>query len=49
MYWSLESFYGLFLEGGKFSDIINNIIPLLGITLFLQLLALIGLKKNNLI
>lgn len=46
MYWSLESFYGLFLEGGKFSDIINNIIPLLGITLFLQLLALIGLKKK---
>ena len=49
MHWSLESYYGLFLEGGKFSDIINNVIPLLLIIILFQLIAYIGLKKNNLI
>ncbi|PKP43802.1 MAG: ABC transporter permease [Bacteroidetes bacterium HGW-Bacteroidetes-12] len=49
MHWSLESYYGLFLEGGKFSDIINNVIPLLIITFLFQLIAYLGLKKNNLI
>ena len=49
LHWCLQAFYGLFLEGGKLKDIIINILPLLAITLFLQLIALAGLKKKNLI
>lgn len=49
LHWSLESFYGLFLEGGKLSDVWGNLLPLLGITLLLQFVAYLGLKKNNLI
>ncbi len=49
LHWSLESYYGLFLEGGKLSDVWINLLPLLGITLFLQILAYFGLKRNRLI
>jgi len=49
LHWCLEAYYGLFLEGGKFKDVILNIIPLLGITLVIQLITLFGLKRKNLI
>lgn len=49
LHWSLESYYGLFLEGGKLSDVWRNLLPLMAITVFLQVLAYLGLKKNNLI
>lgn len=49
LHWCLESFYGLFLEGGKFKDVLISIVPLLAITLFIQLIALTGLKRKNLI
>jgi ABC-2 type transport system permease protein len=49
LHWALESFYGLFLEGGKLTDIWMNILSLLGITLLLQGITLFGLKKKNLI
>jgi ABC-2 type transport system permease protein len=49
LHWALESFYGLFLEGGKLSDIWMNILSLLGISLLLQGITLYGLKKKNLI
>ncbi len=49
LHWCLEAYYGLFLEGGKLKDVILNIIPLLGITLFIQLITLLGLKRKNLI
>jgi ABC-2 type transport system permease protein len=49
LHWCLESYYGLFLEGGKFKDILNNLLPLLGIIVFLQLFAFVGLKRNNFI
>lgn len=49
LHWCLESYYGLFLEGGKLKDIVLNILPLLGITVFFQLIALYGLKRKNLI
>ena len=49
LHWALESYYGLFLEGGKLRDIWLNILSLLGITVFIQLLTLYGLKKKNLI
>jgi ABC-2 type transport system permease protein len=49
LHWALESYYGLFLEGGKLSDIWLNILSLLGITVLIQLFTLYGLKKKNLI
>ena len=49
LHWCLEAYYGLFLEGGKLKDIVLNILPLLGITVFIQLIALYGLKRKNLI
>lgn len=49
LHWCLEAFYGLFLEGGKLKDILLNILPLLAITVLLQLLAVYGLKRKNLI
>ncbi|MBL7764030.1 MAG: ABC transporter permease [Chitinophagaceae bacterium] len=49
LHWCLEAFYGLFLEGGKLRDILLNILPLLAITILLQLLAVYGLKRKNLI
>ncbi|CAN5819932.1 ABC transporter permease [soil metagenome] len=49
LHWCLEAYYGLFLEGGKLKDILLNILPLLGITVFIQLIALYGLKRKNLI
>jgi ABC-2 type transport system permease protein len=49
LHWALEAYYGLFLEGGKLKDIWMNILSLLVITLFIQLLTLFGLKKKNLI
>lgn len=49
LHWCLESYYGLFLEGGKLKDVILNILPLLGITFIIQLITLYGLKRKNLI
>jgi ABC-2 type transport system permease protein len=49
LHWCLEAYYGLFLEGGKLEDILLNILPLLGITVLFQLIALYGLKRKNLI
>ena len=49
LHWGLEAYYGLFLEGGKLKDILVNILPLLGITVFIQLIALYGLKRKNLV
>ena len=49
LHWCLEAYYGLFLEGGSLRDIWVNIIPLLVITLLLQIIAFYGLKRKNLI
>ncbi len=49
LHWCLEAYYGLFLEGGTFSDTVMNIIPLVVITVLIQLLTLYGLKRKNLI
>jgi ABC-2 type transport system permease protein len=49
LHWCLEAFYGLFLEGGKLSDVVLNILPLLGITLLIQAITLYRLKRKNLI
>jgi ABC-2 type transport system permease protein len=49
LHWCIEAYYGLFLEGGTFTDVATNIIPLIGITLLLQVITVIGLKRKNLI
>jgi ABC-2 type transport system permease protein len=49
LHWCLEAYYGLFLEGGKLRDVLINIIPLIAIIVFLQGIALAGLKRKNLI
>jgi len=49
MHWCLQAYYSLFLEGGRLKDVINNIIPLVIITLLLQVVAIAGLKAKKLI
>lgn len=49
LHWCLQSYYGLFLEGGSFSDILPNSLSLLAITFVFQILAFVGLKRKKLI
>ncbi|GAB2695810.1 ABC transporter permease [Mucilaginibacter koreensis] len=49
LHWCLEAYYGLFLEGGKLTDVWQNIVPLLVITLLIQLITYTGLKRKHLI
>ncbi|MES2590670.1 MAG: ABC transporter permease [Bacteroidota bacterium] len=49
LHWCLESYYELFLEGGAFSDVFKNIFPVICITLVIQILTLIKLKKIQII
>ncbi len=49
MHWCLQAYYGLFLEGGKLTDVMNYLVPLVLITLVLQLVTFLGLKRKNLI
>jgi ABC-2 type transport system permease protein len=49
LHWGLEAYYGLFLDGGKLSDVWVNIIPLTAVTLLLQAITWWGLRRKNLI
>ena len=49
LYWCLESYYGLFLDRGSFQDILKSIVPLIGISIAIQVITFIGLKRKNLI
>jgi len=49
MHWCLEAYYTLFLQNGKLGDVMNNVIPLIIITLVFQFMTLWGLKRKNLI
>jgi len=49
LHWCIEAYYQLFLQGGNFGDAISNIIPLIAITILLQIITVIGLKRKNLI
>ena len=49
LHWGIEAYYRLFLEGGKFTDVLTNLLPLLAITIAIQIAAFIGLKRKNLI
>lgn len=49
LHWCLQAYYGLFLEGGKLKDIAINILSLFIITIVLQSIALLELKRKKLI
>jgi ABC-2 type transport system permease protein len=49
MHWCLQAYYSLFLEGGKLKDVLNNIGSLFIITLVIQFVTYLGLKRKNLI
>ena len=49
LYWCLEAFYGLFLEGGGLKDIFQSLIPVFIIIAFLQLAAWLGMRRKELI
>jgi len=49
LHWCLEAYYGLFLEGGNLKDVWLNILPLLAITILIQGITFIGLKRKKLI
>lgn len=49
LHWCLQAYYGLFLQGGKLSDAATNILFIIIIAVFLQLIALIELKRKKLI
>ena len=49
MHWCLEAYYSLFLQGGKLPDIANNLLALFIITIVIQVITYLGLKRKNLI
>jgi len=49
LHWCLEAYYGLFLEGGNLKDVLFNILPLVIITIGIQVITLVALKRKNLI
>ncbi|MDB5030676.1 ABC transporter permease [Mucilaginibacter sp.] len=49
MHWCLQAYYSLFLEGGKLKDVLNNIGSLFIITVIIQFITYLGLKRKNLI
>ncbi|MBV9962953.1 MAG: ABC transporter permease, partial [Parafilimonas sp.] len=48
LHWCLQAYYGLFLEGGSLKDVSTNILSLLTITIVLQAIALLELKRKKL-
>lgn len=49
LHWCLESYYELFLEDGNFIDILKNSLPIVAITIGIQLLTLLKLKRIQII
>jgi ABC-2 type transport system permease protein len=49
MHWCLQAYYSLFLEGAKLKDVLNNIGSLFIITVVIQFVTYLGLKRKNLI
>jgi ABC-2 type transport system permease protein len=47
LHWCLEAFYGLFLEGGIFKDVIKNLIPVFIIIIVLQIAAWMGMRSKQ--
>lgn len=49
LHWCLQAYYGLFLEGGRLKDVGANILSVFLITIVLQAIALLQLKRKKLI
>jgi ABC-2 type transport system permease protein len=49
MHWCLQAYYSLFLEGAKLKDVLSNIGSLFIITIVIQFITYLGLKRKNLI
>ncbi|MDB5008545.1 MAG: transporter permease [Mucilaginibacter sp.] len=49
MHWCLEAYYSLFLQGGKLKDVLSNLALLVIITVVIQFVTYLGLRKKNLI
>lgn len=49
MHWCLEAYYSLFLENGTLKDVLSKIGSLLIITVIIQIVTYLGLKRKNLI
>ena len=49
LHWALQSYYGLFLEGGKLKDILINVLSLSVITIIIQVAIVVTLKRKKLI
>jgi ABC-2 type transport system permease protein len=49
MHWCLEAYYSLFLQNGRLTDVLNNISSLFIITVVIQIVTYLGLKRKNLI
>ncbi|MDF2434181.1 MAG: type transport system permease protein [Mucilaginibacter sp.] len=49
MHWCLEAYYSLFLQGGKLKDVLSNLALLIIITIVIQLVTYLGLRRKNLI
>jgi ABC-2 type transport system permease protein len=47
LHWCLEAFYGLFLEGGIFKDVIKNLVPVFIIIAVLQTAAWFGMRRKQ--
>jgi len=49
MHWCIQAYYTLFLEGGTLIDCMSNVIPIVIITVLLQLATYWGLKRKKLV
>ena len=49
LHWALEAYYDLFLNRGHWQDIIFHLLPLLCITIALQLITVLALRRKKLI
>ncbi|MEO8760190.1 MAG: ABC transporter permease [Bacteroidia bacterium] len=49
MHWCLQAYYNIFLEGAQVNDVLKNIIPIILISIFLQIISLGQLKNKNLL
>ena len=47
LYWCLEAFYGLFLEGGGLKDVLKTLVPVFIIILVLQAAAWAGMRRQK--
>jgi ABC-2 type transport system permease protein len=49
MHWCLQAYYNIFLEGAHFGEVLKNILPILIISIILQIISLWQLKNKNLL